>query len=151
MGYVLDLRKKIGHEPIIMASAGAIIVNEKGEILLGKRTDNGFWDYPAGSMELGESFEECARREVEEETGIKCGKMEYLMDLSGKQTFYQYPNGDQIYGAGILFICSDYSGEMKPQEEEVAEQRFFAIEELPDNLPPNKEHIFKKIREYLGK
>lgn len=51
MGYVLDLRKKIGHEPIIMASAGAIIVNEKGEILLGKRTDNGFWDYPAGSME----------------------------------------------------------------------------------------------------
>ena len=56
MGYILDLRRKLGSRPLIMAGAGVIIINDKNEILLGKRTDNGYWDYPAGSMELGESF-----------------------------------------------------------------------------------------------
>ena len=72
MGYVMELRKFIGSRPVIVAGAGVILVNEKNEILLQKRADNGFWDYPAGSMELGESFEECARREVYEETGLVC-------------------------------------------------------------------------------
>ena len=151
MGYILDLRKKLGHDPIIMAGAGVIIVNDKNEILLGRRTDNGFWDYPAGSMELGESFEECARREALEETGLLCGKMDYLMTLSGKDSFYEYPNKDQVYLAALFFICFDYSGTMKVQEEEVYEQRFFAIDDIPTELPPHKSEIYAKVRDYLIK
>ena len=45
-------------------------INKDNRILLQKRADNGFWGLPAGSMELGESFEACARREVMEETGL---------------------------------------------------------------------------------
>ena len=67
------------------------------------------------------------------------------MSLSGKETYYEYPNKDRIYFAGILYICFDFSGEMKVQEEEVIEQAFFPI----DNLPPNKEKVFAKVREYL--
>ena len=70
MGYILDLRKELGHRPLIMSGAGAVIINKDNRILLQKRADNGFWGLPAGSMELGESFEACARREVMEETGI---------------------------------------------------------------------------------
>ena len=69
MGYIFDIRKKLGHDPIILTGSGVVVVNDKNEILLGRRTDNGYWAYPAGSMELAESFEECARREVREETG----------------------------------------------------------------------------------
>ena len=151
MGYILDLRKELGSRPLIMSGAGVIIVNGKGEILLGKRTDNGYWDYPAGSMELGESFEQCARREVLEETGLSCGKLEYLMDLSGEDTFYEYPNGDRVYLAVIIYICFEYSGEMKVQADEVVRQRFFALDEIPADLPPNKEEIYRKVREYLEK
>ena len=93
MGYILELRKAIGSRPLIMAGAGVILINERNEILLQRRSDNGYWDYPAGSMELGESFEECARREVLEESGLKCGRLEYLMDMSGKDSFY----GDTVY------------------------------------------------------
>lgn len=151
MGYILELRKELGSRPLIMAGAGVIIINEKDEILLGRRTDNGWWDYPAGSMELGESFEECARREVLEETGLKCGKLEFLMDLSGSDSFYEYPNGDQVYLAGILYICRDYTGELKVQKEEVFEQDFFQIDHLPEGTVPDKikTRIFEKIREYL--
>ena len=152
MGYILDLRKELGSRPLITAGAGVIIINDKNEILLGKRTDNGYWDYPAGSMEIGESFEECARREVFEETGLTCGKLEYFMELSGEDTFYEYPNGDQVYLAVIIYICRDFSGELKVQEEEVYEQRFFPIDRLP-KIPPLKikTRIFESIKEFLNK
>ena len=150
MGYILDLRKELGSRPLIMAGAGVLIINDKNEILLGKRTDNDYWDYPAGSMEIGESFEECARREVFEETGLTCGKLEYFMELSGEDTFYEYPNGDQVYLAVIIYICRDFSGELKVQEEEVYEQRFFSIDALP-GIPPLKikSRIFEKVRNYI--
>ena len=62
LGYIMNLRKVVGHRPLIMPGAGVFIINDKGEFLLEKRRDNGLWDFPAGAMELGESFEECARR-----------------------------------------------------------------------------------------
>ena len=149
MGYILELRKTLGSRPLIMAGAGVILINEKNEILLQKRTDNGFWDYPAGSMELGESFEECARREVLEETGLICGKLDFFMDLSGKASFYEYPNGDQTYAAGIIYICHDYSGKLKTHDDEVITQRFFPRDDLPAKNDPRGIGIFDRLRKYL--
>ena len=150
MGYILELRKEIGHRPIIISGAGAILIDKNKKILLQKRRDNGYWDYPAGSMELGESFEECARREVYEETGLICGKLEYFTDLSGKDYYYEYPNGDKAYIAGILYLCRDYTGEMKIQESEVITQEFFAADNLPANIIPHKRPLFDMIRVHLS-
>lgn len=152
MGYIMELRSAVGSSPLIMAGAGVIIINEKNEILLGKRTDNGYWDYPAGSMEIGESFEECARREVSEETGLVCGELEFFMELSGEDSLYEYPNGDQVYLAVIIYICHEFSGEMKVQEDEVVAQKFFPIDQLPETPPLKiKTRIFEKVRDYLQK
>lgn len=150
MGYIMELRKVTGSRPLIVAGAGVILVNDRNEILLQKRSDNGLWDYPAGSMEPGESFEECARREVYEETGLTCGKLEFLMDLSGKGSFYEYPNGDQTYAAAILYICRDFSGKLRPEDDEVLTQAFFPLDALPAKNDPRGLGIFDKVREYLG-
>ncbi|MBP5492772.1 MAG: NUDIX hydrolase [Clostridiales bacterium] len=146
MGYFLDLRKELGansHRPLIMAGAGIIFLNERNEILLQKRTDNGLWGYPGGSMELGESFEECARREAQEESGLICDELEYFCQESGASTHFFYPNGDEIYVAGIVFLCRKYHGELKIQEDEVVTQRFFSKEELPEDLDPMNGDIIR--------
>ena len=151
MGYVMELRRSVGSRPVIIAGAGVMRINEKGEVLLQKRRDNGFWDYPAGSMEIGESFEECARREVLEETGLTCGKLEFFMEMSGKDSFYEYPNGDQTYAAAILYICRDFSGELKIQEDEVLTQAFFSLDDIPEKSDPRGLGIFDRLREFLAK
>ena len=43
MGYILELRKQVGHRPLIMTCAGVLLLNEKRELLLQKRADNGLW------------------------------------------------------------------------------------------------------------
>ena len=63
-GYIMDMRKLVGHRTLIQCAASIIIENEKGQILLGKRSDNHCWGYSGGSIEIDERVEDCARREA---------------------------------------------------------------------------------------
>lgn len=69
MEYFKYLRQYVGHKPIILPGSVVIIVSAHNEILLQKR-HNGNWGLPGGLMDLGESFEDVAKREVLEETGL---------------------------------------------------------------------------------
>ena len=145
MGYISDLRDKLGHVPIIMASAGVLIFNQEGQLLLQRRSDNHLWAYPGGSMELGESFEECARREALEETGLTCRSLTYFTHLSGKDMYYVYEENDEVYIAEVVFTCTDYTGEMKIQKEEVEEQRFFDLDKLPKEISRVSQNAINKL------
>lgn len=147
MGYIMDLRKIVGHRPLLMPSSGVLLFNEKGQLLMQKRRDNGLWSCPAGSMDLGESFEETAIREVFEETGLLCKKLEFFTLESGEKMHYIYPNQDEIYSIEAVFICTDYEGEMKVQEDEVLEQNFFDLSELPEPISPLHDRIIKMYKE----
>ncbi len=152
MGYIMDLRKYVGHQALIMVGACVLILNEKKEVLLQRRTDNGFWAYPGGSMEPGESFEECAKREVLEETGLECLHLSYFTNNSGEEMHYTYPNGDEVYIAEVVFLCDKYSGRLKVQEEEAIEQRFFDLNNLPENISPINEGVIQMlVEEFNGK
>lgn len=54
----------------VVPSTTAVVTDEHGRIVLVHRKDNGLWALPGGGMELGESIEDCAIREVKEETGL---------------------------------------------------------------------------------
>ena len=69
-GYIMDLRKIVGHRPLLQVGASVIVEDEKGRVLLQKRTDNHCWGYPGGSTELDERVEDAAARELREETGL---------------------------------------------------------------------------------
>ena len=72
MGYIEELRKIIGHRCISLTGSVAIITDSEGRILLQKRTHpKGRWGLPGGLMELGESCEETAVREVREEKSLE--------------------------------------------------------------------------------
>lgn len=142
--YIMDLRKIVGKRPLLQCAASVIIINEQGELLLGKRTDNQKWGYAGGSMNLGESVEECARRELLEEMNLIADELEFFMINSGEETHYIYPNGDEVYNVEIVYLCRKYHGDMRPQKSELSELRFFP----PDQLPEVSEPIFPVFREY---
>ena len=134
MGYIMDLRRHVGHAPLMMPSAGVILVNARGEILMQRRADDGSWCCCGGAMELGETFEACAVREVQEETGLVCRTLEPLTLVSGAAGHHVYPNDDEVYVSGAVFVCHDFEGTLTPQAEEVTELRFFPPEALPEPL-----------------
>lgn len=70
LDYIRFIREKLGPERIFLNFAGGLICNEEGEVLLQKRGDRNAWGFPGGAMELGESAEETAIREIYEETGL---------------------------------------------------------------------------------
>ena len=140
MGYISDIRKKIGHDPLLIVGASVIVTDEAGRVLLQHRADNGLWGYHGGCVELGENTEAAARRELLEETGLTAGKMTLFGVFSGPEMRYTYPNRDQASVVDVVYLCSDYSGEIRPQPEEVTELRWFAPAAIPadDQLsPPN--------------
>jgi len=64
--YIRWLRDQVGHDKIMLMFSGGCLLNEKGQVLLQKRGDSGLWGFPGGAIELGESPEAAAIREVRE-------------------------------------------------------------------------------------
>jgi ADP-ribose pyrophosphatase YjhB (NUDIX family) len=56
----------------LVPSVNVVVVNDAGEILMIRRTDNGNWAVPGGAIDLGESVAQAAVRETREESGIEC-------------------------------------------------------------------------------
>ena len=145
--YIMDLRKIVGHRPLLQVGASVIVEDEKGRILLQLRSDNNCWGYAGGSVELDEDVEEAAKRELFEETGLIANKLSLFGVFSGKDTHYIYPNGDEVSNIDIVYICKDYSGELRCQKGEVNDLVFFEKDNIPGNL---FKPIEKVLKSYLN-
>lgn len=140
--YIMDLRKIVGHRPLLQVGASVIVEDEDNRILLQLRRDNYCWGYPGGSVELDEEVENAAKRELFEETGLIAHDLELFGVFSGKDLHYIYPNGDEVSNIDIVFLCKHYSGTLTPQKDEVDDLQFFSIKTIPDNIsPPVKKQI----------
>jgi len=148
-GYIMDMRKLVGHRTLIQCAASIIIENEKGQILLGKRSDNHCWGYSGGSIEIDERVEDCARRELLEEMGLTAGELELFMINSGPEVHYIYPNGDEVSNVEIIYICREWEGEPRAADGEMTDLRFFDVRDIPEEIsPPIKPVIDEYIRQH---
>ena len=134
MNYIMDLRRKIGHEVIMTVGCGVLIENEKGQLLLQKRSDTGQWCVPGGAMEVGETYEEAAKREIREEVGIEVSELSLYGLYSGTERLIHYPNDDEVYSLSVIFHTKSYTGSISDTDSEVLEHKFFSRENIPDNL-----------------
>ncbi len=129
---VVDQKPRVG--------VGIMILNKKGEVLLGHRNDDpikassdlhgeGCWTFPSGKLDFGETLINGAARELLEETNLVADKSKTIL-LSITEEIRQ----DTHYiTAG--FLCKDFTGELKTMEpEEITEWKWYNLDNLPVNL-----------------
>ena len=131
MGYISELRKYIGHNPLISVGATVAVIKDK-QILLNLRSDTKTWGIPGGSLEVGETLEETAKRELKEETNLDCEKFTLLNVFSGNDFYFKYPNGDELYSVIALYLADDFKGSLKIIDDESIDLSFFSKSELPN-------------------
>lgn len=152
MGYVEDLRKIVGHRPLILVGSVVIILNEHNEVLLQKRTyPYGVWGLPGGLMELTESTEECAKREVLEETGLTIGRLELLSISSGAKNYVKAKNGDEFYVVTVVYVTKEIvSGEAKVNDDESLAIQYFPLSQLPEKMVGSHRKAIDEYREKIN-
>lgn len=99
-----------------------------------------------GALEYNETLEDALKREVYEETGLIIKNPELFRTYSGPDFFQIYPNGDQVHGVLVVYICREFNGELVCDQTESKELRFFPLDELPSNLPSVIERMTFRIR-----
>ncbi|MES9781232.1 NUDIX hydrolase [Bacillus thuringiensis] len=147
MGYIEDMRNLVENHPLILIGSHAIILNEKDEVLLQFRTDFNLWGIIGGALEYNETLEDALKREVFEETGLIIKEPELFRTYSGPDFFQIYPNGDQVHGVLVVYICREFHGELVCDQRESKELRFFPFDELPSNLHPVIEKILRDFHQ----
>ena len=106
-----------------------VLQNDAGEYLLVERAvepKKGYWDFPGGFVEIGETFEESAIREVKEEIGITPQNLKYLGTYTDK-----YPYRGLVYSTlSVTYVGKISSGKKIKVADDVAGYKFFKKSEL---------------------
>ncbi len=131
---------------ILKVGIGVMIQKEGKEVLLGLRQGShgeGEWCFPGGSQDFGETLEECVRREVLEETGLKVGKIE-LISLADE---LKYIESDGKHFVNIGFKAEYIGGEPDIKEpEKCMEWKWWKQDAIPNNLLEGTSLIFKALK-----
>jgi 8-oxo-dGTP pyrophosphatase MutT (NUDIX family) len=146
MNYIQELRRHIGHAPILMVGATVFVLDDRNRLLLLKRVDNLCWGPPGGAVEPGEVVEEAAAREALEETGLVLHDLDLYGVFSGDNQFYRYPNGDEVHTVTIIYLCRAFSGDIRLSPEHT-DWRWFELAEIPEEISPP---IIPILRKFLG-
>lgn len=130
----------------------SVIVYKDNQVLLQLRKDNRCWGYHGGSVEMGEKVEEAAKRELFEETGLIANQLTLFGVFSGPEQYNVYPDGNEAYIIDIVYLCNDFTGDIRGQEAEVLELKWFDFDKLPEKLsPPIKSVLMRFCNEQLEK
>lgn len=147
MDYINRLREYVGNQPLIMVGSTVLVLDTKNRLLLMKRSDNGKWGLPGGAMELGESTEATARRELFEETGLKVNELTLFSVFSGEELYYCYPNGDEVYNVIIVYLAHGVHGKVELTDGEHYDFQYFDLTHLPDDISPPIKPVLNKLME----
>ena len=128
MDYIHELRRITGPRKLILNCAGALIIQDD-KILFQRRTDNGKWGLIGGLLEMNETYEEAALREIREETGLEV-KLNAFLGIFHNHNMV-WSNGDAAHVISAMYTASIITGEPRVDEESL-ELQFFSREEIPD-------------------
>jgi 8-oxo-dGTP pyrophosphatase MutT (NUDIX family) len=140
----------------VVPSANVIVVNDRGEILMIRRTDNNNWAVPGGGMDLGESITDAAVRETQEETGITCKLTGLVGIYTNPQHVILYTsNGEVRQEFSIVFTARPVGGELRPSSESselqwVTPATAASLQMHPSMRQRIERYLDKRPEPYLG-
>ncbi|WP_149277429.1 NUDIX hydrolase [Pareuzebyella sediminis] len=109
-----EILKKFTKKIPLTVAAGGVVTNAKGKVLFIYRNEK--WDLPKGKLDKGESIEDCAIREVMEETGVKGLRIENFL----RTTYHIYKNSGAYTLKEVHWFAmkTDYTGKLRPEKKE---------------------------------
>jgi 8-oxo-dGTP pyrophosphatase MutT (NUDIX family) len=137
--YLYSLRQVVGHRMLLLPGVTAVVFDDAGRLLLGRRADNGTWALIAGCVDPGEQPAETVVREVYEETAVHVVPERITSVLT--QPPNTYPNGDRTEFVDITFRCRAIGGEAKVNDDESLAVGWFALSDLPPINEMNRQRI----------
>lgn len=144
------MRSVIGNDLLLLAGTSVLLFNNENKLLLVHRADTNDWGVPGGYIEIGETFEEAAKREVAEETGLITKDLTFFKVFSGPEFYFTYPNGDKVYNVVSCYIVTDYEGDFT-SDDEVFGHQFFSLDQLPEKIMSHSRVVIDAyLNEALG-
>ncbi len=131
-------------DKMLIEAAGGLILNKQNELLMIFR--RGFWDMPKGKLDVGESLDECAVREVMEETGLT----HIVLKQKLQTTYHTYPFQNKIVLKPSHWYLMKFEGSENPipqTEEDITEIKWVNKSEAIQLLPL----MYASIREMVVK
>ncbi|PXX61635.1 ADP-ribose pyrophosphatase YjhB (NUDIX family) [Nocardia tenerifensis] len=142
--FIRTIRADAGTQLLWLPGVSAVVLDDDGRLLLGRRADTGRWAIVAGMPEPGEQPAACAVREVFEETAVHC--VAERIALVRAMPAHTYPNGDICQFMDITFRCKAIGGTARVNDDESLEVAWFDVSALPE-LP---EHALVRIEHALS-
>ncbi|MEU0502814.1 NUDIX domain-containing protein [Nocardia sp. NPDC005998] len=139
----------------LVPGGSALVVDDRGAILMQRRSDSGNWSFPGGIMEIGETLEQCVIRETKEESGLDIEITGILGIYTDPQHVIAYADGEIRQEFNITFYGRVIGGRIEVSSEST-EVKFLRLEEL-ETLPVHQtvrlrlqHHAEQRSTPYLG-
>lgn len=144
--FVARLRASVGTDLLWLPGVSAVVYDDAGRLLLGRRADNGQWAVVSGILEPGEAPAVAAVREIREETGVEA-EIVALTAVTATDVVY-YGNGDLAQYLDVCFWARAVGGEARVADDESTAVGWFAADGLPEPLAPTSAERIARTRAY---
>jgi 8-oxo-dGTP pyrophosphatase MutT (NUDIX family) len=128
--FIRTIRAAAGHQLLWLPGVTAIVFDDEGRVLLGRRTDTRKWSVIGGIPDPGEQPAACAVREVFEETAVECVVERVVLVQALAPVTYE--NGDNCQYMDITFRCRAVGGVARVNDDESLEVGWFTVDALPE-------------------
>jgi ADP-ribose pyrophosphatase YjhB (NUDIX family) len=146
----MGLTNLVSNKPKNINGAGILLIDKDRKVLLQLRTDSNSWGIPGGCLNVGESLQDAAKREVYEETGLIVDDLQLFNVYSGEEQHWIYPDGNEVYIVNTVFISNSFHGTLKADEVESKEVKFFDINNMPTEIISTNITILKDLKSRIN-
>ncbi len=117
-------------------SAGGVVFNDQGQIIICRPTNHQIWVFPKGRIENDEDPKTTAIREVEEEAGV----VAEIIDLAGEMNFiFKHPKRGELDKTITMYVMKLLSGDVNVHDWEMEEVIWLSPEEALQKLSFEKD------------